>query len=79
VFISNGRDASVSVIDTSTNAIIATVKVGVRPWNMAITPDGTKLYVANGRSNSVSVIDARSNAKLSDITVGELPWGVVIR
>ena len=79
VFVSNGRDASVSVIDTGTNAIVATLKVGNRPWNMAITPDGAKLYVANGRSNSVSVIDARSNSKLADIPVGELPWGVVIR
>ena len=78
-FVSNGRDASVSVIDTATNTVVSTVKVGTRPWNMAITPDGSKLYVANGRSNSVSVIDARSNSKLSDITVGELPWGVVIR
>lgn len=35
------------MIDTSTNKIIATIEVGKRPWNMAITPDGGKLYVAN--------------------------------
>jgi len=52
--------------------------VGQRPWNMALTPDGTKLYVANGRSNSVSVIDTSTNRKLKDIPVGELPWGVFI-
>ena len=57
----------------------ATIAVGQRPWNMAITPDGRKLYVANGRSNSVSVIDTETNQKLADIAVGELPWGVVIR
>jgi YVTN family beta-propeller protein len=55
------------------------VAVGQRPWNMAITPDGSKLYVANGRSGTVSVIDAVGNRKLRDIAVGELPWGVVIR
>ena len=59
--------------------VIATVPVGRRPWNMAVTPDGKKLYVANGRSNSVSVIDTATNQKITDITVGELPWGVVIR
>ena len=47
VFISNGKDGTVSMIDTSTNKIIATIEVGKRPWNMAITPDGGKLYVAN--------------------------------
>lgn len=45
----------------------------MRPWSMAITPNGKKLYVANGRSNSVSVIDTQSNTKITDITVGELP------
>jgi len=55
------------------------VPVGQRPWNMALTPDGKKLYVANGRSNSVTVIDTASRSKLRDIAVGKLPWGVVIR
>ena len=79
VFVSNGRAGTVSVIDTGTNKVVATVEVGKRPWNMAITPDGAKLYVANGRSNSVSVIDAKSFARLRDIPVGDTPWGVVIR
>jgi YVTN family beta-propeller protein len=79
VYVSNGGEASVSVIDTATNAIVATVPVGQRPWNMALTPDGKKLYVANGRSGTVSVIDTNLNVKLRDIAVGKLPWGVVIQ
>ena len=78
VYISNGGDGNVSVIDTSTNTVIATIPVGKRPWNMALTPDGKKLYVANGRSNSVSVIDTIENKHITDIPVGQLPWGVVI-
>jgi YVTN family beta-propeller protein len=66
-------------IDTASHAVVATIAVGKRPWNMALTPDGAKLYVANGRSNSVSVIDTASYKKLVDIEVGELPWGVSIR
>jgi YVTN family beta-propeller protein len=58
---------------------VATIPVGQRPWNMALTPDGKKLYVANGRSNSVSVIDTAHRTKLHDIPVGKLPWGVAIR
>ena len=79
MYVSNGKSATVSVIDTSTNAIVSTVAVGQRPWNMAITPDGRKVYVANGRSGSVSVIDTTTDKKLTDIPVGALPWGVVIR
>ena len=66
-------------IDVASNTVVATIEVGKRPWNMAITPDGAKLYVANGRSSTVSVIDAVSYKKLADIEVGELPWGVSIR
>jgi YVTN family beta-propeller protein len=69
----------VQVIDTSTNAIIAKIAVGKRPWNMAITPDGKKLYVACGRSNAVAVIDTETNTKIAEVPVGELPWGVAIR
>jgi YVTN family beta-propeller protein len=72
-------DGSVMRIDTARNEVTATIAVGKRPWNMAITPDGSKLYVANGRSNNVSVIDTASVRKVADIPVGELPWGVVIR
>jgi YVTN family beta-propeller protein len=79
VYVSNGGDANVSVIDTASNQVVATVAAGQRPWNMALTPDGSKLYVANGRSNSISVIDTATNTKLRDIAVGKLPWGVVIR
>ena len=55
-----------------------TIAVGQRPWNMAITADGRKLYVANGRSNSVTVIDTEKLDKLTEIKVGEMPWGVYI-
>jgi YVTN family beta-propeller protein len=77
--VSSGGDGTVEVIDTSTNAIVATIPVGKRPWNMAITPDGRKLYVACGRSNAVAVIDTATNAKIAEISVGQLPWGVAIR
>ena len=70
---------TVSVIDTASNAIIATIPVGKRPWNMALTPDGRKLYVANGRSNSISVIDTEKNERVLDVPVGSKPWGVVVR
>jgi YVTN family beta-propeller protein len=79
MYVSNGADASVMLIDAAMNAVSATVAVGKRPWNMALTPDGRRLYVANGRPDSVSVIDTAGARKVADIAVGQLPWGVVIR
>jgi YVTN family beta-propeller protein len=78
VYISNGKDASVSVVDTTNHQILATIPVGQRPWNMGITPDGQRLYVANGKSNSISVIDTGKMAVIQEVPVGEAPWGVVV-
>ena len=79
VFISNGGDASVSVLDVDSMTLVATIPVGQRPWNMALTPDGRKLYVACGRSGAVSVIDTVTLQRVAEVAVGKLPWGVVIR
>jgi YVTN family beta-propeller protein len=79
VYVSNGGDGTVSVIETKSNTVAATIKVGKRPWNMALTPDGKKLYVANGRSDNISVIDTVTQQVVQTIAVGKLPWGVVIR
>ena len=51
----------------ASNKVTATVPVGQRPWNMAVTPDGRKLYVANGRSDSVSVIDTATRKETSRV------------
>ena len=50
----------------------------MRPWGIALTGDGRKLYSANGPSNDVSVVDAESMTVIKTIPAGELPWGVVV-
>jgi YVTN family beta-propeller protein len=79
VFVSDGKAGALYAFDPARGEVVARVQVGARPWNMALTPDGKKLYVANGRSNSVSIVEVASFKKLADVAVGELPWGVAIR
>jgi YVTN family beta-propeller protein len=70
-------DGAVSVIDTATNTVTATVpEVGGRP-GVAVTPDGTRVYVANGPS-SVSVIDTATNTVTATVGVGDGPFGVAV-
>jgi YVTN family beta-propeller protein len=69
---------SVSVIDTASNTVVATVGVGMNPFGVAITPDGTRAYVTNANSSSVSVIDTASNTVVATVGVGGLPEGVAI-
>ena len=46
-YVANRVGDSVSVINTTTNAVDATIAVGTRPSGVAVSPDGTKAYVAN--------------------------------
>ena len=74
-YISNQTSNSVSVINTATNAVVATVVVGTNPFGVAVTPDGTRAYVANtsSSSNSVSVINTATNTVVATVAVGNNP------
>jgi len=69
---------NVSVIDTATNTVVASVAVGSGPFGVAVNPGGTRVYVANFQSNNVSVIDAASNAVVASVAVGSRPFGVAV-
>jgi YVTN family beta-propeller protein len=58
LLVANFSSDSVSVINTSTNAVVGpAIPVGDEPMAIAITPDGSRAYVANQGSDTVSVID----------------------
>jgi YVTN family beta-propeller protein len=69
---------TVVAIDTRTNKPVGSVEVGLRPWGIAISPDGTRLYTANGPSNDVSVVDAGTLTVVAKIAAGRSPWGVAV-
>ncbi|AKB52174.1 hypothetical protein MSBRW_2921 [Methanosarcina barkeri str. Wiesmoor] len=72
-YIANLESNSVSVIDTATDTVTATVNVGIEPSGAAVSPDGTRVYVTNCMSNSVSVIDAAKNKVIDTVYVGSYP------
>jgi YVTN family beta-propeller protein len=82
VYVANwAAPGTVSLIDTTTDTVTATVPVGRSPTGVAISPDGTRAYVAS--SSSVSVIDADPssptyNNELCRIPGGGQPSGVVV-
>jgi YVTN family beta-propeller protein len=46
VYVATGRGNSVAVIDGEHLTLITLIPVGQRPWGIALTPDGRKLYKA---------------------------------
>ena len=77
-YITNRGDNTVSVIDTTSNMVAATIAVGSLPQGVAVTPDGSTVYVANDGDNTVSVIDTASNTVTATIPVGSVPLGVAV-
>ncbi len=77
-YITNGESNNISVIDTTTNKVTATIPVGSNPMGVAINPDGTKVYVANAYSNDVSVIDTATNTVIATVPAGKKPLGIAV-
>jgi YVTN family beta-propeller protein len=54
VFVSNERSGDVTVIDGSTDAVVATFPVGKRPRGIQATPDGQRVFVTLSGSPRVA-------------------------
>lgn len=71
--------AFISLVDTATNAVVDTVRLGNRPQGMALNKLGTRVYVTNTpNSSTVSVLDAVTNAVVATVPVGTFPVDVAV-
>jgi YVTN family beta-propeller protein len=79
-YIANNISDTVSVIDTESNTVTATIPVGAAPLGVAVTPDGNSVYVTNISASTVSVIDTATNTVSATIPVGfsGAPKGVAV-
>jgi YVTN family beta-propeller protein len=77
-YVGNFNDNTVSVIDTATAEVVATVPVATGPHGMASTPDGRLVYVASDGSSIVSVIDTATDKVTRTIDVGKTPHGLAM-
>jgi YVTN family beta-propeller protein len=68
----------VSVIDTSSQKVIATIAVGRAPYGVAFSDDGERAYVTNQHAASVSVIDLRSLRVRATWPTAEYPEGIAV-
>ncbi len=77
-YISNSGSNTVSVIDTATNGVVATIPVGTQPTGVAVNATATRVYVTNRGSSTVAVIDAANNAVIAAVPVSAEPTGVAV-
>ena len=77
-YIGNFKDSTVSVVDTGTNAVVATVPVAAGPHGMVSSADGRFIYVSGDGSSEVSVIDTGSDRVVQAVEVGKSPHGLAL-
>ncbi|MDQ1472818.1 MAG: hypothetical protein QOJ99_4298 [Bryobacterales bacterium] len=81
LYVANGNEDSVSVIDTENNQPLKTIAIdpfqqhvaGIAPTALQVSPDGRTLYVACGGINAIAVIDLGTNRLLGLIPTGWYP------
>ncbi|MCA9438662.1 MAG: hypothetical protein KC978_22950, partial [Candidatus Omnitrophica bacterium] len=83
VFVSNGNNDSISVIDLANNELLQEVYLkphpaikqfrGVIPFGVAASPDGKRLFVAESGINAIGVIDIPTLSVIGHLPVGWFP------
>ena len=75
-YITNQGSHDVSVIDLSTQSVIATIAVGRSPAGVAVASRAGRVFVSNPDSKTVSVIDMRQQALTATWPAGDGPVGL---
>ena len=83
VFISNGNNDNISVLDSRNQNIITHIKLnteekltklrGIIPFGLAVSPDEKRVYVAESGINAVAVIDVPTLKVIGHIPAGWFP------
>lgn len=63
------QTGSISVIDVSSNTVVANIGVGSEPYGVTFSPSGSYAYVADYGSDEISVINTQSQ-QVSTIPIG---------
>src|ERR1700746_3195004 len=69
VYAPNTGNNNVSVINTATNTVTATIPVGPSPIGIVVSPDGTTVYVTNQGNGTISVINPATNTVTNTIAL----------
>ena len=72
------NEGGVTVIDTATSKVAATIATGAGQHDVVISTDNRFAFVSNRQSGTVSVIDIRQLAKIKDVTVGAGPVSLAL-
>ncbi|HZD95391.1 MAG TPA: beta-propeller fold lactonase family protein [Candidatus Sulfotelmatobacter sp.] len=79
VWTAHSQDGGVSVIDTETKKVVATIPALTKHSNrLKFTPDGKLVLISDAESSQVLTIDVKERKLVKRISVGAVPLGIQI-
>ena len=77
-YVTNGREASVTVVNLATQAALDDIPVGPEPIGIAMDDAGTSVYVTSFRDGTLTAITTVGNRVVGSTRVGGSPRAVVV-
>jgi YVTN family beta-propeller protein len=79
LFVPNGLDNTLSIIDETSRSTVATLPIGGLPCAIGLNPVTHRVFVANAGTDDVSVIDGLTNSVIATVPVGgNAPCGAAV-
>jgi YVTN family beta-propeller protein len=78
LYVTNRVAGTISVLDTGTLTVTATLMAPGGPDDMALSPDGRELWVTGRWHASVDVIELASGTLIATVPVGRSPHGIFV-
>ncbi|MDT5261167.1 MAG: hypothetical protein QOC61_171, partial [Acidobacteriota bacterium] len=69
---------TISVVETSTNAVVSTINTPAQPSGLAISPDNKRLYLITQSDNTVRAIDLETHQTVATYPTGTGPLSVAV-
>lgn len=78
LFVANSRSSSISVIDTLTNTVVATLPMSGNPEEIVMNPVLPRAYVSLPAAQKILVVDTYTNAEVNTIDVGSNHFAMAV-
>lgn len=77
-YIPNSTSGTVSVVDSYTQTVVATITTGVAPIGVAISANNKHVYITDIVTGTISFIDATTNTVSATVSGASAPIGIAI-
>src|SRR5438477_3383843 len=78
VYLANPSRNEIEVYSLSTGRLTGSIRAGIQPASLAMSPDGRTLYAANIGSFTISAIDLNTQRAANDYTIGSRPDAIAV-